>query len=93
MNEILFNSNQDFYEFVERLSADLSELGFSGASRELQTILHEMAWTTSSEVFGEIKMTLQRLKLEEGKRLPQHLSEDVELCIKSIEDAWSKASR
>jgi hypothetical protein len=52
-----------------------------------------MAWTTSSEVFGEIKMTLQRLKLEEGKRLPQHLSEDVELCIKSIEDAWSKASR
>jgi hypothetical protein len=93
MCDIKFNSSQEFYEFVDHLSGDLDQLGFSEASRELHSILHEMAWTTSSEVFGEIKLALLKLRAEEGERLPQCLSKDVELCIRSIEGVWDKASR
>lgn len=87
-----FRSNQEFYEFVDHLSADLNELGFADAGRELHAILHESFWTTSSELLGEIKLALIRLQAQEGQRLPQCLSEDVELCIKTIEEAWNKAN-
>jgi len=83
----MFPSNQKFYDFVDSLSVRLGEFGFSEASRELNSLLHEMAWTTGSELFGEIKLAL--LKLKEGHQLPGSLSEDVDLCIKTVDDSWN----
>jgi hypothetical protein len=93
VTKIRFKSNNEFYEFVDHLSADLSELGFSQASAELHEILHETAWTTSSEVFGEIKLTLERLKAREGKTLPECLAQDIDACIATIKVAWNRANR
>ena len=88
-----FNSNQEFYDFVDRLAIDLNELGFSNASRELHTILQKIASTTGSEIYCAIEHTLLKLRADEGELLPQCLLEDVDLCVKTIEDAWNRASR
>jgi hypothetical protein len=87
-----FSANDEFYEFVDHVSFDLNELGFSEASHRLTVVLHEVAWTTSTELFGEIKVTLEKLKALEGERLPQCLSEDVDLCLKTINDVFGTSN-
>lgn len=91
--EVNFTSNQEFYAYLDVLSSNLGETGFSDASVELRAVLHQTSWTTSSEVFGEIKASLLKVKAEHGRRLPPCLLEDINLCIKTIEDAWGKANR
>ncbi|MBI4527067.1 MAG: hypothetical protein HY695_24995 [Deltaproteobacteria bacterium] len=88
-----FSSNEEFYAFVDLLRDNLAELGFSDAAGELNEILHEIAWTTSSEIFGEIKRALLKVKAEEGHRLPPCLLEDIDVCLRAIELAWYRANR
>jgi hypothetical protein len=45
-----FESNEDFFEFVKVMSANLLDLGFNEAKGELSSLL-DSAWTTSSELF------------------------------------------
>ena len=93
MHEIKFSSTEEFYEFVDLLSDHLNEIGFSAAGQALHAILHKYSWTTASEVFGQIKATLLRLKAEEDHRLPPCLRDDVNICIKTIEDTWNRADK
>ena len=93
MKESRFNSSEEFYEFIEVLSGNLKEAGFPEARQQLHAILHEISWSTSSEPLGEIKIALLKLTEEHRHGLPQSLLEDINLCIKNIEDSWHKANR
>jgi hypothetical protein len=87
-----FNTIQEFYEFIDRFVNDLKQNGFSEASRRLHEILHEMAWTTSSEVLGEIQIVLLELKRKEGGRLAQSTLADILLGLETIDEYWSRAN-
>ena len=93
MPQIRFNSIEEFYDFIDDLSTQLNELGFSDTSQRLNTILHATAWTSSSEMLGEIKISLVELTTKEGRRLPECLSNDVNLCIRTIDEYWNQANR
>ena len=88
----LFNSMGEFCDFVDSLSVDLNENGFPKVGLELNFILHEMAYTTSSEFLGEIKLALLSLKEYKDKQLPEGLSKNVNLCLNTIENAFEKAN-
>jgi hypothetical protein len=85
-----FNANQDFHEVVDALSLHLKELGLSESSEGLHTILHGTAWTTSSELLGEIKLALVEVKNDHRKILGPALLQDIESLIKSITDTWGR---
>ena len=87
-----FKSNEEFYVYVDCLRIELNEKGFSKTSQELNFILHETAYTTSSEFFGEIKFALLSLKENAGKKLSTELLENVNMCLTTIENAFDRAN-
>ena len=74
-----FESNKDFFDFVTAMSSHLLELGFEEAHQELSRILNT-AWTSSSEVFGELAFISKRIMGRDGRRLPPCLKEDLKKC-------------
>jgi hypothetical protein len=76
MPTLNFESNEEFYNFVKTLSANLRELGFAESAQDLKGVF-ETAWTTSSEMFGEIGLACGRILARDGKRLPPCLKEDL----------------
>ena len=87
-----FKSIEEFYDFVDFLRVDLNKNDLLKASQELNFILHEMAYTTSAEFLGEIKLALLGLKEYEGNQLPEYLSKNVNLCLTTIENAFDGAN-
>jgi hypothetical protein len=79
-----FESNKDLFDFVTAMSSHLLELGFEEAHLELSQIL-STAWTTSSEVFGELGLASKRIMRKDGKRLPPCLKEDLKKCPSSLQ--------
>lgn len=88
-----FSSNEEFYGYVDSLSERLKKLNLFKPAQEIHAILHETAWTTSSEPLGEIKFVLLRLKAQHGSELPRDLDDEISFCIKFIENIWSRANR
>ena len=74
-----FESNEDFFDFVRVMSSHLEELGFTEAHRDLSRLL-DSAWTTSSELFGEISLACGRILERDGRRLPPCMTADMERC-------------
>src|SRR5207253_459670 len=63
-----FSSNDDFYAFVEATQQKLNQEGFIDSAERLFSILRN-GHTTSSEVFGEIGLTLQAVAKQNIKTL------------------------
>jgi hypothetical protein len=59
-----FEGNEDFFDFIKAMSAHLGVLGFADAHVELSRLLGS-AWTTSSELFGEIGPACNRILVRE----------------------------
>ena len=71
-----FESNEDFFEFVKVMSSHLEDLGFTEATQDLSSLL-DSAWTTSSELFGEIGFACERILKRDGGRLPPCIVADL----------------
>lgn len=54
---------------VDQLIAALRADGLEQEARALHTLVHEMAWTTSSELIGEIGNEVRRIKSAQRGRL------------------------
>ncbi len=90
--DIKFKSIEDFYSFVDTLRLNLITENFLETSQELNFILHEMAYSTSSEFLGDIKVALIKLKTNQIKELPQNLLTKINLVLEAIENAFNIAN-
>lgn len=79
MNSYGFESNEDFYDFIRVMCSHLEELGFYEAHEDLTRLMNS-AWTTSSELFGEIGVASERILKRDGSRLPPCLADDLRKC-------------
>lgn len=52
------------YECFDELTASLRNDGLSKEADRLHVLLHEVAWTTGSELLGELGQELKRIELE-----------------------------
>jgi prephenate dehydrogenase len=57
-----FKTLEDFYKAVDALIERATLEHHDDDARRLYALLHEMAWTTSSELLGELTAALKEMK-------------------------------
>jgi hypothetical protein len=82
----LFRNNQEVYDHVDATIDSLRQSGFTGDAERLHHLLHKVAWTTSSELFGELGHAL--LTIAENPKLPPAVRDQIESCIAAVEMIW-----
>ena len=87
-----FKSNQDFYNYIDELCVRLKWLGFNGIATKLHQLIHETAWTTSSELLGEMRIALREFRAENEANLNTALDSDIDMCLKTINSAFNAAN-
>jgi hypothetical protein len=53
-----FASNEAFYRYLDTFVEKLAKAGHHGIAIRIDDLLHHTAWTTSSELFGELRASL-----------------------------------
>ena len=71
-----FSSLDDFYKSVGELTAALEAQGFKGEAQGIRVLMHEVAWTTGSELLGELDLQFSRMK----GRYPEHIAVWIQAC-------------
>jgi len=56
-----YKNNQEFYDDIERTIRELSSGGFLAEARKISFLLHSVAWTSSSELFRELRIEFNNL--------------------------------
>ncbi len=90
--KLSFNSNQEFYAHIDSLIERLKGLNLVAPAQELHSILHERTWTTSSELLGELKLALVRIRTQHWGELPRDEDQAIASSVMTIEDAWNRAN-
>ena len=60
---------------------------------QLRVILHESAWTTSSEWLGEIKLLLVKVHRTHQNTLSSTVLKEIDEFISFVDEAWNNANR
>jgi hypothetical protein len=81
-----FASNEQFYAFIDAITERLRSHDFISDADRLHALVHETAWTTSTEVFGEIQTALKQIRHQRAD-LDSNLSADIHYAIKAISRA------
>ena len=79
-------SNDQFYAFIDAITAKLRSRGFTSDADRLHALVHETAWTTSTEIFGELRSALKEI-LSHRVDFDPNLSADIQFAIKTINEA------
>jgi len=84
-----YESNQQFYDHIDAMVLSLKAIGETDISDEIDMLLHKTAWTTTSELFGELRIRLEKL-LQAEQPLPAAIKSDIQGCINTINRAWTQ---
>jgi len=58
----MISTLNEYYAAVDLLIEDLRASGHKADADELHVLMHEMAWTTGSELLGELGLMLRKIK-------------------------------
>ena len=70
-----FKTLEDFYKAVEALMERLTAEHHADDARRLHVLMHQTAWTTGSELIGELMLTLKHMKGEYSPELEKEIVE------------------
>ena len=87
-----FTSNADFYTFIDTITQRLCSGGLVQHGERLNTLVHKVAWTTSTELFGELRIALRKIR-EERTSVDAALLSDITVAIVAIDDAFAASAR
>jgi len=77
-------SSDEFPAVIDAIKDKLKSRGFIGEADRLHTLVHQMAWTTSSELYGELSLALKKIR-NERRDLPSDIATEIHRVIKSID--------
>ena len=77
-------TSEEFPGVIDTVSDKLRSHGFSSEADRLHKLIHEMAWTTSSELYGELRLGLDEMR-KGCHNLPPDIAREVDRLIKSID--------
>lgn len=83
-----FSGTDDFYAYMDLLGARLSAEGLPDHARKLHTLIHDVAWTTGSELLGELGVELKRIQDLHDPHLPSDLSEAIARSLHFVRKYW-----
>jgi putative NADPH-quinone reductase len=77
-------SSDQFPAVIDAISDKLRKSGFTAEADQLHTLVHEMAWTTSNELYGELSLALKEIR-KERRDLPSDIAAELRRLIRSID--------
>jgi putative NADPH-quinone reductase len=72
-----YKSLDDFYKAMDFLAEKLNENGFKEDATNLNSLMHDIAWTTGSELIGELSLVLKSMK----QKYPPEISAEIKECL------------
>ena len=76
-----FEALDEFYKAVDALSERLAAEQHDDEARRLRSLMHEIAWTTSSELLGELMLAFKKMKGRYSPELTREINECLEFTI------------
>jgi hypothetical protein len=83
-----FESNEAFYAFVREFAARLDEVGLNLYGAKLRHRLDEVAWTTSSELIGELGQLFLSIEREASPSLDPALAANLQRGLHAVRKVW-----
>jgi len=77
-------TSEGFPGVIDAVSDKLRSHGFSSEADRLHKLVHEMAWTTSSELYGQLRLGLDEMR-KGCHNLPPDIAREIRRLIKSID--------
>jgi hypothetical protein len=77
-------SSDEFPAVIDAVRDKLRSDGFIEEADRLHNLVHEMAWTTSSELYGELLLALKEIR-KEHRDLPSDIAAEIRRLIRSID--------
>jgi hypothetical protein len=72
----------------DRLTESLRAAGLGEDAGRLHSLLHETAWTSSSELLGELGLELRRIKKQHWRRLDEGARSLLQECAAAVHKGW-----
>lgn len=76
-----FKTLDDFYTVIDALIERLAAEHHDNEARRLHSLIHEIAWTTGSELLGELMLAFKEMKGEYSPELTRQINECLEFTI------------
>ncbi len=76
-----FKTLDEFYKAVDALIEKLKAGGFAQDARKLDDLMYHTAWTTGSELLGELSFALGNMKGKHSMELDNEISECLEFTV------------
>jgi hypothetical protein len=86
-----YGSNQQFYDHIDEVVAVLKSAGQVEIANQIDFLLHKVAWTTTSELFGELRDRFEQA-LKSPTPLPSTIEIELKGFIATIDQAWEQAN-
>ena len=83
-----FSGTDDFYAFIDLLGQRLSGEGLAEHAAKLHSLIHEVAWTSGSELLGELGLELKRIQELHEPHLPSDLMEAISRALEFVREFW-----
>ncbi len=76
------------YECFDELITSLRDDGLSTDADRLHVLLHEVAWTTGSELIGELGQALKKIEKEGSPTRSANSAQKIEECFRMVGRVW-----
>ena len=76
-----FKALDEFYKAVDALNERLAAEQHDDEARRLHSLMHEIAWTTGSELLGELMLAFKKMKGLYSPELTREINECLEFTI------------
>ncbi len=80
--------SDDLYARADWLARQLRDAGIPAAAERIARLLHGIAWTTSSELIGELGKVLLAIRREYQAALPAEIARQLDAAITSARTVW-----
>ena len=81
------NSSSNGYDCFEQLITGLRAEGHSDFAAKLDYLLHKVAWTTGSELLGELGLEIIRFQKGHAT-MTAELRQSLGSCMDAVQRAW-----
>ncbi len=79
------------YECFDNLIYSLRQQGLVDPAKDLHILLHETAWTTSTELLGELGVKIRKIKKQYKKELNPQTIEEIRACLSEVNEVWRQS--
>ncbi len=78
----------DLYALSESLAHQLKQAGIPDVAARLSHLLHDVVWTTSSELIGELGQEFLAIRRIHSSELPPDVLSHLDAAISSVRKVW-----